>query len=150
MGKSWAAVAMLVLGLVGCRGEPDSLRDLARAAHDDEDFVSVPILRTSNLDRSLAYYEQQLGFETQFTWGEPASFAGTRRGETLIFFCLECQGSGPNWMMIFVRDVRGLHDELKKRGANIVRGLVEEPWGMVEMHVEDPDGHILRFGTGTD
>jgi hypothetical protein len=45
-------------------------------------------------------------------------------------------------------DVDSLHEELTKRGAKIVRAPADEPWGMREMLVEDPDGHTFRFGTG--
>ena len=39
-----------------------------------------------------------------------------------------------------VRDVRAEHDRLAESGVRVVRKPVLEPWGLVEMWIEDPDG----------
>ena len=39
-----------------------------------------------------------------------------------------------------VRDVRAEHDRLAAAGVRVVRKPVREPWGLVEMWIEDPDG----------
>jgi uncharacterized glyoxalase superfamily protein PhnB len=39
-----------------------------------------------------------------------------------------------------VRDVRAEHDRLAAAGVRLVRKPVREPWGLVEMWIEDPDG----------
>jgi uncharacterized glyoxalase superfamily protein PhnB len=39
-----------------------------------------------------------------------------------------------------VRDVRGEHGRLVAAGARVIREPVQEPWGLVEMWIEDPDG----------
>ncbi len=37
-------------------------------------------------------------------------------------------------------------DEFKANGAKIVAPPDSKPWNIREMLVEDPDGHIIRFG----
>jgi uncharacterized glyoxalase superfamily protein PhnB len=39
-----------------------------------------------------------------------------------------------------VRDVQAEYRRLAAAGAHVVRVPVEEPWGLTEMWVEDPDG----------
>ncbi|GGT58400.1 VOC family protein [Streptomyces purpureus] len=39
-----------------------------------------------------------------------------------------------------VADVRAAHEELLARGVEILRPPKEEPWGLVEMWIADPDG----------
>ena len=39
-----------------------------------------------------------------------------------------------------VRDVRAEHDRLAGAGVRVVREPTREPWGLVEMWIEDPDG----------
>ena len=59
---------------------------------------------------------------------------------------LEVSGHAPGpagssvriWLQ--VRDVRAEHDRLAAAGARVVRKPVREPWGLVEMWIEDPDG----------
>ena len=38
-----------------------------------------------------------------------------------------------------VRDVRAEHDRLAAAGVRVVRKPVREPWGLVELWIEDPD-----------
>jgi predicted enzyme related to lactoylglutathione lyase len=41
---------------------------------------------------------------------------------------------------IQVRDVHAEHARLAADGVPIVREPAAEPWGLIEMHIEDPDG----------
>jgi uncharacterized glyoxalase superfamily protein PhnB len=53
-------------------------------------------------------------------------------------------------MMIFARDVDKLYDELRSRHALIRQPPTNMPWGIRELHVADPDGNVIRFGTGIE
>jgi uncharacterized glyoxalase superfamily protein PhnB len=52
--------------------------------------------------------------------------------------------------MIFARDVDQLHAELRERHALIRQPPTNMPWGLREMQVADPDGNVIRFGTGIE
>ncbi len=39
-----------------------------------------------------------------------------------------------------VRNVRAEHERLAAAGVRVVRPPVVEPWGLIEMWIEDPDG----------
>lgn len=41
---------------------------------------------------------------------------------------------------IQVRDVHAEHGRLAAAGVRILREPVAEPWGLIEMWIEDPDG----------
>ena len=41
---------------------------------------------------------------------------------------------------IQVRDVRGEHARLAAAGVPVIRAPATEPWGLIEMWIEDPDG----------
>jgi len=68
----------------------------------------------------------------------------------MVFFLgqglLEVSGSasGAPWrslvIWIQVRDVRAEHARLAMAGVPVIREPVTEPWGLVEMWIEDPDG----------
>ncbi len=59
---------------------------------------------------------------------------------------LEISGSGPErglegaclWLQ--VRDVERTHRELVDAAVRVLREPRQEPWGLLEMWVEDPDG----------
>jgi Glyoxalase/Bleomycin resistance protein/Dioxygenase superfamily len=51
---------------------------------------------------------------------------------------------------IWVEDVETLALELRKRGARILEGPVERPYGLRELLLEDLDGFRIAFGTHPD
>lgn len=56
------------------------------------------------------------------------------------------QGHTGSWVWIGVTDVEKLYEELKARGARIRHEPRNYPW-VLEMHVEDVDGNVLRIGS---
>jgi uncharacterized glyoxalase superfamily protein PhnB len=111
--------------------------------------ATTPILRVADVQTSLDYYADRLGFSMTFCWGEPLSFAGVARDGFEVFLCLEAQGEPGTWFTVWVDDVDSLHDEFVARGADVRRAPVDLPWGVREMNVADPDGHRIRFSTST-
>ncbi|MFJ4846880.1 MULTISPECIES: VOC family protein [unclassified Streptomyces] len=101
------------------------------------------LLRPTDLERSRTFYRDDLGLAVYREFG-PHETRGT------VFFLgggfLEVSGhaDGPPapglqlWLQ--VPDVARTHAELAARGVPVVREPRQEPWGLVEMWVEDPDG----------
>jgi hypothetical protein len=108
----------------------------------------TPILYVSDFARSMSYFVDKLGFQKLWDWGTPPTFGAVGRDHIELFLSAGGQGQPGTWMSIFLDDVDNLHEELVRRGATILRPPTDEPWGMREMKVECPDGHILRFGHG--
>lgn len=47
---------------------------------------------------------------------------------------------------IILDDIAAYHAEIAPRGAKILAGPADQPWGMREMAVRTPDGHRIMFG----
>lgn len=107
----------------------------------------IPILKVGSFAASLDYYVNKLGFSRRWDSGEPPSFGCVGRDKVSIFLCEGSQGHPGTWIMIFVESVDTLYAEYKERGVKIIRPPANMPWETREMHVEDPDGHRLRFGS---
>ncbi len=113
-------------------------------------FTGVtPILNVKDVEASIAYYVDQLGFHKDWDWDDPVGFASVSRGEVTIFLCRDGQGGSGTWMSIWVEDVDALHDEYQRRGAIIRQAPKNFPWGCREMNVADPDGHRFRMSSNT-
>ncbi len=108
---------------------------------------TTPILNVSNFARSMDYYVHKLGFIKKWEWGDPPTFGSVGRDKVSVFLCEGAQGRPGTWIMVFVQDVDALHAEYKQRGANILQAPANMPWETREMHVEDTDGHRIRFGS---
>jgi catechol 2,3-dioxygenase-like lactoylglutathione lyase family enzyme len=111
----------------------------------DINFECVtPILRVRSLAASLAYYTGKLGFKID--WQSQTTMASVSRGRAPIMLCEGDQGNPGTWVWIGVGDAEALFRELSEKGAKIVLPPTNYPWAL-EIHVEDPDGHVLRFGS---
>jgi predicted enzyme related to lactoylglutathione lyase len=101
------------------------------------------LLRPGDLGRSRRFYRDQLGLAVYREFGSPAD-------PGVVFFLgpglLEVSGhsSGPpaQSLMIWlqVRDVHAEHERLAAAGVRVLREPATEPWGLIEMWIEDPDG----------
>ena len=101
------------------------------------------ILRPTDLDRSRRFYRDVLGLAIYREFGPPSD-------PGVVFFLgpglLEVSGhtAGPAgrsvMIWIQVRDVHAEHARLAAAGVLIIRDPVTEPWGLIEMWIQDPDG----------
>jgi catechol 2,3-dioxygenase-like lactoylglutathione lyase family enzyme len=107
-----------------------------------EVLASRVLLRPADYERSVHFYGSVLGLAVFREWG-----TGT------VFFLgggyLELSRSaGPVvddklslWLQ--VRDVDAEHDRLAALGVEVVEPPVDQPWGLREARVRDPDGLLL-------
>jgi predicted enzyme related to lactoylglutathione lyase len=103
-----------------------------------------PILNVSDMARSLRYYLDVLGFENA-EWGG-GDFTCVSRDGASIYLSQGDQGQPGTWVWIGVEDVMKVHEEYQRTGARILHPPHNFPWAC-ELKVEDPDGHVLRFGS---
>jgi catechol 2,3-dioxygenase-like lactoylglutathione lyase family enzyme len=117
---------------------------------------SAAYFPVGDVERSASYYERVLGFRREYAAGSPPRFAiVSRDGLPIMLRRVEepatispNERQGGTWDVFFwVDDVRGLHAELRERGAEVVYGpLVQESYSMEEFAVRDADGYVLGFG----
>jgi catechol 2,3-dioxygenase-like lactoylglutathione lyase family enzyme len=104
----------------------------------------TPILRVRSLAASIDYYVKVLGFKLD--WHQPGIIASVSRGRCGIFLCEGDQGNPGTWVWIGVGDIEPLFEDYANRGARVRRPPTNYPWAY-EMQIEDPDEHVLRFGS---
>jgi len=105
----------------------------------------TPILNVKDMSKSLAFYVDLLGFK-KADWGDD-NFTSINRDESAFYLCKGGQGAPGTWVWIgFEGDIFSLHQQFQAAGVKIKLPPTNFSWAY-EMQVEDPDGHILRFGT---
>jgi catechol 2,3-dioxygenase-like lactoylglutathione lyase family enzyme len=104
----------------------------------------TPILRVRSLSTSIDYYVNVLGF--RLDWEDPGIFASVSRDRCSVFLCEGDQGNPGTWLWIGVGDVESLYEDYHSKGARVRHQPTNYPWAY-EMQIEDPDGHVLRFGS---
>jgi predicted enzyme related to lactoylglutathione lyase len=104
---------------------------------------TVPILRCDDLDASKRYYVDVLGFEIDF---DVPYMAQVSRDGKPIMLCDGAQGARGTWIWIGVEDAGALHSEFVAKGA-VIRDPPQNFEWSYEFQVQDPSGHVLRFGS---
>ena len=106
-----------------------------------------PVLPVSDMPRALAFYRDVLGFEVLWQYGEPTVRAGVGRDGFDLQLDLPPEGArGPVSVYFHVDDVESYHAACSERGGALVRELGDQPFGLRDFVVEDPDGNHLGFG----
>ena len=104
-----------------------------------------PILPVADMERSILFYTDVLGFAAA-DWGNER-FTMVQRNNCGIYLSKDGQGNAGTWVWVgFEGDIWGFYQYLIKKGVTPRQPPVNFSWAL-ELLVEDPDGHVLRFGT---
>ena len=113
------------------------------------------VLFVSDVEATLAYYRDMLGFHVDFDHGSPPIHArissGDRDGPSAarIRFELAPDAQSPMrscYLYIHVgRNLDALFEAYRSRGVDIVSAPRDRPWGLRQFEVRDCNGYILIF-----
>lgn len=129
----------------------------AKRASDTAKLTSIaPQFLVDNLQRSIEYYCQHLGFELDFSY--EAFYGSVSRDGCAIHLKAAPKTDADRAhrkqnehldAYIDVNDAAALYDELRSRRALVTKPLEERRWSCRDFYVEDPDGYILCFSEQT-
>jgi predicted enzyme related to lactoylglutathione lyase len=115
---------------------------------------SSAVLLVADIDRSVEYYRDRLGFTCE-VYGDPPDFIVATRDDVTILMalCANPERIVPNWRIVsnvwnvFIRvdDVEAIYEEVQGRSAEIDYTLYNAPSGFREFGVQDPDGHDIAI-----
>jgi uncharacterized glyoxalase superfamily protein PhnB len=106
------------------------------------------VLHVKDMATALAYYRDKLGFAVTFTWENPPRYVCLCLDDAAIHLNAYVPPTGPSHVAIFCKGVDALYAQLIARGTKITDPIADEPYGMRDFVVTDPDGHRLVFGQG--
>jgi catechol 2,3-dioxygenase-like lactoylglutathione lyase family enzyme len=110
----------------------------------------MPRLPVSDMDRSIAYYEEALGFRLAWRTVD-GTLAALASGEIEMLLLTPWTGDSPPptcSAYVYVDDPDSLSAEYQQAGADIDDPVASRSYGMRDFVVRDPDGH--RFTLGRD
>jgi len=119
-----------------------------------DEFYTRPILRVGDVNTSILYYREKLGFRKK--WGNPDDkpiIAEVSRSGLNIILDSDSvipKPSTPSVLSMTLQQpeaLGALYRELKDRGAKILSPPFEVIWekNLYQFDVEDPDGNVLVF-----
>ena len=109
------------------------------------------VIAVTNLQISAAFYRDVLGFGIREI-GDPGWLFYERDG--CMIMAGECADALPPretgdhsyFAYIEITEIDEFHREVVGKGAELVKPLRDEPWGMREFGVRTADGHRIMFG----
>jgi uncharacterized glyoxalase superfamily protein PhnB len=129
------------------RKQPESLR-LSSVA---------PSLTVNDLQRSIAFYRDALGFHVEEEWKHDGQVRGVqlRAGAVAIMLGQDDfvkgrdrkKGEGFRLYCSTRQDVNHLAAQIKTRGATLLEEPKDQPWGTRDFAVTDPDGFKITFSS---
>ncbi|MBO0837618.1 MAG: VOC family protein [Actinobacteria bacterium] len=112
----------------------------------------LPRLPVSDMDRSIAYYEEALGFRLAWRTVD-GKLAALASGDIETLLLVPWSGDGPppaQSTYVYVEDPEALCAEYQQAGADIADPVASRPYGMRDFVVRDPDGHRFTLGWAED
>jgi GNAT superfamily N-acetyltransferase len=111
-----------------------------------------PVLAVSNIEATVSYWHETLGFPNKWTWGDPPNHGGVAWSTTFIQFTLNpalALSSKGNCIWIRVRHLDELYVMHQRKNADIVETPQDKPWGMTEYCIRDLNGYYVFFSAAT-
>jgi uncharacterized glyoxalase superfamily protein PhnB len=113
---------------------------------------AAPVIGTDDIERSLSYYIDVLGFSFDFKYGEPTVYAGVKSEQAEIYFCnspaqaqIVKDKNLSLEIFIWVTDAQSLFEEHVSKGAEIFETIADRPWGARQYVIKDINGYHLKF-----
>jgi len=122
---------------------------------DDQNFYALRlVLAVRNIDETIGFYQEKLGFELEYCHGNPPEEAGVSKGQwssdvIKIHFLASEEEIRPSGYLYFVvgADIDGLFENYRGKGVQIDFEPRTTVLGGREFQISDPNDHKLRFGT---
>jgi catechol 2,3-dioxygenase-like lactoylglutathione lyase family enzyme len=106
------------------------------------------VLKVPDVLAALAWFRDALGFEVE-PYEDGSDYGYARKGG-VSFHVARAPSPGLWSAYVYVDDVDALYAELVERGAEIVQTPTDKEYGMRDLLVRGPGGHVLAFGSGSD
>lgn len=117
----------------------------------------TPVLETVNMQETIKYYTEVLGFNIDFTY--PSDDNPLHVGFSIgghpddtnvkkVHFHLsksDDQKDSGGWLFINVNEVDEIYTFMQSQKAKISVEIDDFPWGYREFEIEDPNGNKFRF-----
>jgi len=109
------------------------------------------VIAVQDLAKSAAFYRDVLGFAIQEI-GDPGwrffvkDACCIMAGECVDAMPARETGDHSYFAYIDVDDIDAYCAQVKKAGAELIKDLRSEPWGMREFGIRTVDGHRIMFG----
>ena len=114
-----------------------------------------PSLTVNDLEKSLAWYRDVLGFAVEETWKDAGRVVGVslRAGDVSFMIGQDDwkkgrdrkKGEGFRIFCMTKKNIDDLAKRIEAKGGRLDQGPTDEPWGVRDISLTDPDGFKITI-----
>ena len=118
-----------------------------------------PGFTVNDLQKSLAFYRDVLGFVVEDRWEQEGKLTGVQLRAGSVTFMLgqddwkkgrdRKKGEGFRMHCMTTQDVDALAEKIQARGGTLDQEPRDQPWGMRDFALTDPDGFKITIAKET-
>jgi catechol 2,3-dioxygenase-like lactoylglutathione lyase family enzyme len=105
-------------------------------------------VQVTDITKALAFYVGVLGMTKVFENGEPVGFVILKKdaGELFLTLNKKHRPAPTSSCHLLVNDATALYAFCNQQGVRIVKGLRDQPYGLRDFMIADPDGNRIDIG----
>lgn len=112
-----------------------------------------PHIRVKDVEETVKWYKEHLGFGEEWYWGNPVTDGGCKRDELRMLFgkTIEPFEKPKELSLIFfVTAVDEIYKEVRDRGLEIIQPIETYEYGIREFMIQDINGYPIRFAESVE
>lgn len=118
---------------------------------------AAPGFTVADIEKSLAWYRDVLGFSVKDRWENDGKLMGVELAAGKVSFMIgqddwkkgrdRIKGQGVRIYCLTTQDIDRVAARIKGQGGTLTQEPVDQPWGMRELAVDDPDGFKITIAS---
>ncbi len=104
------------------------------------------IISVDDVLSTLLWYQDKLGMQVEFAWGDPVVHGSVIAGDSTFHFS-RSDPTKPrtSYLTLYVTDIDELFADIKSQGVDVVQPPETMEWGMRAFMINDCNGDLLMF-----
>ena len=104
------------------------------------------IINVADVLATLVWYQDKLGLQVEFAWGEPVVHGSISAGVTSFHFSrADPTTPATSYMTLYVSQLDELYADVVARGVEVVQPPETMEWGMRAFMIHDCNGALVMF-----
>ena len=118
----------------------------SKARNADKIRNASSIINVADVLTTLLWYQDKLGLQVEFAWGEPVMHGSIIAGETTFHFSRsEPTAPRTSYMTLYVSELDALYEDIAGQGVTVVQPPETMEWGMRAFMINDCNGDLVMF-----
>jgi uncharacterized glyoxalase superfamily protein PhnB len=118
----------------------------SKARNADKIRSASSIINVADVLTTLLWYQDKLGLQVEFAWGDPVIHGSIIAGNSTFHFSRsEPTEPRTSYMTLYVNELDALYEDIAGQGVQVVQPPETMEWGMRAFMITDCNGDLVMF-----